>query len=81
MKKLKIVLLGIMILGLFLLTRYNKSYSNKERFVKISDEGSFIVCYDSKTKVQYIISDGYYNSGTATMLVDAEGKPLLYKED
>lgn len=51
----------------------------EKRFIKISDEGTFYICYDKKTKVEYAVSNGYYNCGTVTVLVDAEGKPLLYE--
>ena len=27
----------------------------------------------------YAVSLGYYNCGTFTLLVDADGKPLIYK--
>ena len=50
------------------------------RFVRIDKNGYFITVYDKETKVQYAVSDGYYNMGTVTVLVDAEGKPLLYNE-
>lgn len=52
----------------------------QSRFVQIDKNGWFIIVYDRTTKVQYAVSDGYYNMGTITCLVDAEGKPLLYKE-
>ena len=52
----------------------------QSRFVQIDKNGWFITVYDRTTKVQYAVSDGYYNMGTITCLVDAEGKPLLYKE-
>lgn len=50
------------------------------RFVRIEKNGYFITVYDKNTKVQYAVSDGYYNMGTVTVLVDAEGKPLLYND-
>lgn len=50
------------------------------RFVRIDKNDWFIIAYDKNTKVQYAISDGYYNMGTVTVLLDAEGKPLLYND-
>lgn len=38
------------------------------------------IVYDAETKVMYAISDGAYNHGTITLLVDADGKPKLWKE-
>ena len=52
----------------------------QSRFVQIDKNGWFIIVYDRTTKVQYAVSDGYYNMGTITCLVDAEGKPLLYND-
>lgn len=52
----------------------------QSRFVKIDENGWFITVYDRNTKVQYAIANGCYNMGTVTMLVDVEGKPLLYND-
>lgn len=38
------------------------------------------IVYDAETKVMYAISDRAYNQGTITLLVDADGKPKLWKE-
>lgn len=51
-----------------------------ERFVQIYRGDEFKIVYDTGTKVQYSVSRGSYNHGTLTLLVDAEGKPLLYEE-
>lgn len=50
-------------------------------FVKISSEVGGNIVYDSRTGVQYWRSEGVYNCGTLTVLLDADGKPLIYKED
>ena len=50
-------------------------------FKIISSEYDGDVIYDSRTKVQYWRSNSHYSSGSLTMLVDADGKPLLYEED
>ena len=57
--------------------------ANKEtdRFVKVLEESGFItsseIWVDTQTGVQYLYhSSG--NSGGLTVLVDADGKPLLY---
>ena len=46
------------------------------RFVKIQDWKSNFTFYDKETKVQY-----YATPTGVVLLVDADGKPLLYKED
>ena len=51
------------------------------RFIKILEEGGFLgsseIWVDTQTGVQYLL---HYNGNAAglTVLVDAEGKPLLY---
>ena len=49
-------------------------------FVIIEQTGAWDVVYHKETKMMYVISEGYYNQGTFTLLVDAEGNPLLYEE-
>ncbi len=48
-------------------------------FIRISAENEGDIVYDSRTGVQYWRSNGMYNGGTLTMLVDTDGKPLIYK--
>ena len=38
-----------------------------------------VVVYDKDTMVMYTVSEGKYNSGNLTLLVDENGKPLLYQ--
>lgn len=55
--------------------------AKKDRFIKVHDEGSFEIYCDTKTKVLYLQSCkgiGYQGYGGITLLVDADGKPLLY---
>ncbi len=54
--------------------------ANDNRFIEIDKYNKGIIVYDKQTKVEYAISDGDYNRGTITLLVDQEGKPLVYKE-
>ena len=52
------------------------------RFIKVLEEGGFLgsneVWVDTQTGVQYFYHGGGYGGGMA-VLVDAEGKPLLYR--
>jgi Fe-S cluster assembly iron-binding protein IscA len=50
------------------------------RMVYVEETGDYCIVYDKYTKVMYAVSDGAYNQGTFTLLVDANGKPLLYNE-
>lgn len=53
------------------------------RFVKVLEDGGFIssseIWVDTQTGVQYLYHVSGY-SGGMTVLVDAEGKPLLYRK-
>ena len=49
------------------------------RFICIEMGSSWQVLADSETGVMYVVSDGMYNRGTFTMLVDADGNPLIWE--
>ena len=70
-----------LILGIICLTGCSvKTDSNSARFVRIDSSGyCFDVFYDRITGVEYAVSCGFYNGGTVTLLVDAEGFPLIYE--
>lgn len=57
------------------------SYSTGRIFTILPSVGTgdFYVVYDNETKVMYAVSDGHYNSGVLTMLVNADGTPKLYE--
>lgn len=82
-KKIKVIILGILmvmvVVGLTGCSTENKT-TEDERFVCIDVEEYYNIVYDRETKVQYAISNGSYNRGTVTLLVDKDGKPLLYEE-
>lgn len=48
------------------------------RFILAHNENEFKIYYDKKTKVMYLVKS-VYKGGGITLLVDAEGKPLLYE--
>lgn len=71
-----------LLLGIICLTGCAvKTESDSERFVGIDSGGyyNFYVFYDRTTGVEYAVSCGAYNSGVVTLLVDADGKPLIYE--
>ena len=57
----------------------NSVKASDDVFVMVSKNFSYAVVYDRETKVMYAISDGIYNQGNFTMLVNADGTPKLYK--
>lgn len=50
-----------------------------DMFVCIQECGSYDVVYQKDTKVMYVISSGTYNHGTFTLLVNADGSPMIYE--
>lgn len=57
----------------------NKEPVNVSRFVTVEDMWSWRVVADRETGVMYAVSMGTYNIGTFTLLVDREGKPLIWE--
>lgn len=51
----------------------------KSRFDRVEYTGAWEVVVDTETGVMYAVSRGGYNQGTFTLLVDADGKPLIWK--
>lgn len=85
MKKIIIsllIIIGIVLTGWLLKdVTISNNYAENERFIKIDEEGYFYIVYDVETKVEYAVSDGQYNRGTITLLVNKDGKPLIYGEE
>lgn len=78
----KIIISLILTVMLAMLTGCADSVAETEkRFVKISDEGTFgiNVYYDKQTKVEYAMKNNGNGGTSLSLLVDAEGKPLLYE--
>lgn len=76
-----VLILIIMLVALTGCTSEGQAYSS-DRFKKILDEGTYEMICDTKTKVLYLqstIGGGYQGYGGLTLLVDADGKPLLYE--
>lgn len=48
-------------------------------FIEISREYYGIIVYDTRTGVEYWLSDGMYNYGTLTPLYNADGSLMIYK--
>ena len=86
MKKLMFILIMVVVVSAALfgcsLPAYDeKTVSDDEnvRMVQISVEKNGYIVFDVETGVQYWRSNGGYTKGNLTMLVDAEGKPLIYE--
>lgn len=83
MKKIIISLLiiaGIILTGWFLKDiTIQDSNATDYRFITIQKWNDNKVIYDKETRVQYFVFSEYKAGGGITVLVDAEGKPLLYE--
>ena len=49
-------------------------------FVEVEETGSWRVVYHRETKVMYVVSSYSYNSGNFTLLVNADGSPMLWED-
>ena len=49
------------------------------RMVTVEKTSMYLIVYDKYTKVMYAVSASGYNYGNFTLLVDANGNPLLYE--
>lgn len=52
--------------------------ASNDRFILVQDESDLEIYCDKKTKVMYLVKS-VYKGGGITLLVDADGKPLLYE--
>lgn len=78
-----IMLMAVMMLSLSACRTKRTSEITKgetSRMVYVEETGSYCIVYDKYTKVMYAVSNGAYNMGTFTLLVDADGNPLLYED-
>ena len=85
MKKIIIsllIMIGIVLTGWLLKdVTISNNYAENERFVIIQQRRNEKVMYDKETKVEYFMFGSYKNGGGITVLVDKDGKPLIYGEE
>ena len=78
MKKIIIILLmAIMLTGCG--AKVDKeTQSETSRFMELERTDGWMIVADKETGVMYSVSNGGYNRGTFTLLVDENGKPLVW---
>lgn len=82
MKKFLMILAGAALLLLLMGCTHASAEGKGEKFfVMVEDGSSYDIVYQRETKVMYAISDGVYNGGTVTLLVNADGSPMLWEVD
>lgn len=82
MKKLiSILLLSVMLAGCGTssVPDAGQAVPETSSFVLVEKYPYFQVIAVRETGVMYIMSDGLYNRGTFTLLVDADGKPMIWE--
>lgn len=79
MKKMIIILLMAIMLTGCGATVDREAQSETSRFTLIELTGKWEVVADKETGVMYAVSNGGYNLGTFTLLVDENGKPLVWE--
>lgn len=81
MKRMIIILLmAIMLTGCAPTKVEGKSEeATTSRFIELEVTLTWRVVADKETGVMYAVSDGGYNAGTFTLLVDENGKPLIWE--
>lgn len=79
----KIIALMIVVLAVVLTGcgEVESEDSEKSEFIIVEATLTWKVVYHKKTKVMYVVSDGTYNDGTFTLLVNADGTPMLWEEN
>ena len=79
MKKMIIILLMAMMLTGCGATVDRETQSETSRFIELERASTWLIVADKETGVMYSVSDSGYNRGTFTLLVDENGKPLIWK--
>jgi hypothetical protein len=57
------------------------TFESRSMFVEIEKAQSWVIVYHRDTRVMYAISYGVSNVGTFTVLLNADGTPMVYEED
>lgn len=87
MKKTFIVLMMIVAMAFGLIGCHDDSQPKElesvdgSSFLIVEYGVNYDIVYHKETKVMYVVSDGEYNRGNFTVMVNADGTPMVYKED
>lgn len=80
-KMIAVLLLAIMLTGCGEVSPVEKAEESVEisRFIEIERAIGWKIVADKETGVMYAVSNGGYNMGNFTLLVDENGKPLIWE--
>lgn len=78
-----VTVLSTVLAGCYDVVETEKTYNTKAEdlksmFVEVEQAINWRIVYDKETKVMYAVSDGGYNRGIFTLLVDENGNPKLW---
>lgn len=73
------LLLAVLAVGCTKVEKAKPESINQSRFMEVERTSFWRIVADRETGVMYAVSFGGYNRGTFTLLVDADGNPLIYK--
>lgn len=80
-KMIAVLLLAIMLTGCGEVSPVEKAEESVEisRFIEIERAIGWKIVADKETGVMYAVSNSGYNMGNFTLLVDENGKPLIWE--
>lgn len=77
---LSVALVVVMVVCLVGCSRVrNESNGDASMFMCVEETTCWKVVYHKETKVMYAVSDWSHGSGKFALLVDADGKPMLWE--
>lgn len=82
--KLLVILMAIvlctgLITGCNGMLEVDEDHTNESSFVRVEDGDSYWIVYHKETKVMYIFSTGSYNAGSACLMLNADGTPMVWE--
>jgi hypothetical protein len=88
MKKTWIIVITILVVGILMFSltacaiveTESNSNAGTSMFVQVEETSYWRVVYHKDTKVMYTVSVGGYNGGNFTLLVNADGTPMLWED-
>ena len=75
--KTKVIILTV--IACMMLSSCSKSEDDTSMFVTVETTTFWKIVYQKDTKVMYVVSEDSYNHGTFTLLVNADGTPMIYE--
>ena len=83
MKRLLVVLMAIALCACLLVgcgsPEAGESISKSSFFAIVEDGQGYYIVYHKDTKVMYTLSTASYNMGNFTLLVNADGTPMIWE--